>query len=576
MVQIDRYNFRLDTINNEVRNLRHWGQDVGDNWPVVYILNNNEEAYVGETVNAATRFEQHMQNPDRQNLTTIQIVTDKDYNKSVILDLESFLIKHMGADGKYLLQNGNTGLSDHEYYRRSEYEERFYTVWDELRKRGLVKSSIPEIENSALFKYSPYKSLGKEQIEVENAILESLIQLEPTGKKATIVVNGGAGTGKTILAIYLLKQIVDDFDNTLPGYEEERYEEEASYTNYLCDEAFRNINKVGIVFPQKSLRMSIKEVFGSIRGLSPNMVMTPAEVVKNYNRTGEKFDLLLVDEAHRLKYREKGTITGYQAYAKTNKLLGLDEKKGNELDWILKCSRNRIFFKDDYQTVRPCDISKRVFDTTIQSEENSVVVHKTLKSQWRCEGGDKYIRYMRDILFCNDPGYVKIDDYDLRMYDDCGQMISDIKKKNSDLGLCRVVAGFAWPWDRKDMSKYTIKIEGHSYRWNTTDENWIGRAGSVNEIGCIHTVQGYDLNYAGIIIGKDLQYDPVEKRMFSNKANYHDAKGKATLADDPEVLCDYIRNIYLTLLTRGIKGTYVYVCDEALREYFKCYLPLYK
>ena len=139
---------------------------------------------------------------------------------------------------------------------------------------------------------------------------------------------------------------------------------------------------------------------------------------------------------------------------------------------------------------------------------------------------------MKDILSCCAAGYQEIDNYDLQLYEDCGQMVSDINKKNDEIGLCRVVAGFAWPWDRKDKTKHTIKIGTKSYQWNTTDTNWIGMAGSEKEIGCIHTVQGYDLNYAGIIIGNDLQYDPDKKCMFSNKANYYDLKGKSSLAND--------------------------------------------
>ena len=562
MVQIDRYNFTEESIS-EVRSLSHWGQDVGNNWPVVYILNNNKEAYVGETLNAATRFEQHMQNPERKRLTEIRIVTDNNFNKSVILDLESFLIKHMAADGKYNLQNGNDGLTNHEYYKRLEYEDSFYDIWDKLYGLGVVSRSILDIENSALYKYSPFKSLGKEQIQAEREILRTFTQLRGTGENATIIINGGAGTGKTILAIYLIKLIVDDKERNLPDSEEE--DDEITAFENAVNEAFGDIRKIGIVFPQKSLQLSIKEVFSSIRGLSPDMVLSPTDVVNDYITTGKKYDLLLVDEAHRLKYREQGALTNYPIYKKCNKELGLSEKKGNELDWILKCSENRILFRDELQTIRPCDIRKEVFDKSIYSD-GSIVVHKTLKSQWRCEGGDKYIDYLKSIFFDQDTVYQTIDNYDLKLYENCKEMIDDIKAKNKEMDLCRTAAGFAWPWDKKDKSKCTIDIQGHKYKWNTTDKNWIDKANSENEIGCIHTVQGYDLNYAGIIIGGDLKYNSVTKKMFSDKTNYYDVKGKSTIADDPEKLCEYIKNIYLTLLTRGIKGTYIYVCDDALRD----------
>ena len=96
----------------------------------------------------------------------------------------------------------------------------------------------------------------------------------------------------------------------------------------------------------------------------------------------------------------------------------------------------------------------------------------------------------------------------------------------------------------------------------------------MSKIGCIHTLQGYDLNYAGIIVGNDLKYDPEKQVILADKTNYFDTLGKAGVADDPEALKDYLCNIYLTLLTRGIKGTYIYVCDDALQEYFRQFIPL--
>ena len=119
MAFIDHYEFDENSIN-EVSKLRHFSTEVGVNWPVVYVINNDEEAYVGETVNIARRMEQHLQTEERQRLTEINVVSDKTFNKSAILDLESFLIRYMSSDGKYRLQNGNSGIKDHEYYDRSE------------------------------------------------------------------------------------------------------------------------------------------------------------------------------------------------------------------------------------------------------------------------------------------------------------------------------------------------------------------------------------------------------------------------------------------------------------------------
>ena len=100
-------------------------------------------------------------------------------------------------------------------------------------------------------------------------------------------------------------------------------------------------------------------------------------------------------------------------------------------------------------------------------------------------------------------------------------------------------------------------------------DNWIQTPNAVNEIGCIHTVQGYDLNYTGVIIGEDIKYDPETNEIYAVKENYHDQQGKSGVANDPEGLRNYLTNIYMTLMTRGIKGTYIYVCDDELRKYFE-------
>ena len=125
---------------------------------------------------------------------------------------------------------------------------------------------------------------------------------------------------------------------------------------------------------------------------------------------------------------------------------------------------------------------------------------------------------------------------------------------------------------KKNKKEYDIVIDGNAYRWNSTMDNWINKPYSVNEIGCIHTVQGYDLNYVGVIIGEDVKYDLAKKTIIADKANYYDTLGKSGIADDPDALKDYLENIYRTLMTRGVRGTYVYVCNKELRDYMSQFI----
>ena len=105
---------------------------------------------------------------------------------------------------------------------------------------------------------------------------------------------------------------------------------------------------------------------------------------------------------------------------------------------------------------------------------------------------------------------------------------------------------------------------------NSTTDSWVNSKEATNEVGCIHTIQGYDLNYAGVIIGADLRYNKLAQKLVVDKASYYDFNGKRSLKD-PNELEFYIKNIYKTLLTRGVKGTYIYVCDKDLRDYLKAY-----
>ena len=168
-------------------------------------------------------------------------------------------------------------------------------------------------------------------------------------------------------------------------------------------------------------------------------------------------------------------------------------------------------------------------------------------------------------------------------------MVETIKEKDKEYGLCRNVAGYAWAWKskgtklplhitQKDVNNivsngiYDIEIDGYKYIWNTKTKDWINSQNSVNEIGSIHTIQGFDLNYVGIIIGNELKYDNKDHKFIVDRTNYYDTKGKSA-TDDKELL-QYILNIYCTMCTRGMLGTYLYICDDGLRAYLKKYIDV--
>lgn len=149
----------------------------GTNWPAVYIIYNNESAYIGETLDLARRTEQHLAEDEFSVFTDICLISDKTFNKSVVLDLEAFLIKYMGADGAKALTNENAGVVDHNYFYKEAYEDDFKEIWSQLLSIGLVSKSLLDIENSELFKYSPYKSLNYEQQKAAYDILQRLYEI---------------------------------------------------------------------------------------------------------------------------------------------------------------------------------------------------------------------------------------------------------------------------------------------------------------------------------------------------------------------------------------------------------------
>ena len=155
---------------------------------------------------------------------------------------------------------------------------------------------------------------------------------------------------------------------------------------------------------------------------------------------------------------------------------------------------------------------------------------------------------------------------------DFAEMHQEIQKRDQEHGLSRLLAGFAWPWQSKvGKADFDIEIEGIRLPWNRRNYDWINSPTSSEEVGSIHTIQGYDLNYAGVIIGRDLFFNEETQSVAFSRDNYFDKKGKENnptlgLSYTDDDLLQYVLSIYRVLLTRGIKGTYIYACDESLRE----------
>ena len=193
----------------------------------------------------------------------------------------------------------------------------------------------------------------------------------------------------------------------------------------------------------------------------------------------------------------------------------------------------------------------------------------------RVQTNQDYVGYIRRILSNKKPKVETFEGYDLRFFDDFHHFVDELRLRDSEVGLSRLLAGYAWRWNsKKNKSAYDIEIEGLRFRWNQTDVDWVNSPNSVNEVGSIHTIQGYDLNYAGVIIGRDLSFSSTDRRIVFDRSNFFDSKSiqrnKTRQFTDDELVA-FIRNIYAVLLTRGMLGTYIYVCDPELRRHLEPY-----
>ena len=542
--------------------------DKGQNWPVVYILNGASEAYVGETNNAYKRIGQHLENPKRSVMTDVLLLLNDSFNKSATLDIENKLIQFMHADGKFKLQNENAGQSvQHNYYQRGLYEQCFLDIWNELKRKKLANKTLYEIRNSEIFKYSPYKELTEDQFTCVERLLAVTGKSLEQQLSSKLVIQGGAGTGKTVLAVYFIKCLMDilsrntnfeDLDEVLP--EDSPILQSAQLVKAIQE---HKELKVAFVVPAPSFRETVKKIFRVTNGLKPSVVIGPNDIAK------KDYDIVIVDEAHRLQRRKD--LVNYGAYDAVCNSLGLSHD-ATQLDWIMAKKRPlTVLFYDAKQRVKNTDMLEDSFNNFINGAE---VINLT--AQLRIQGGNEYIQFINDLLNNNNNVSYESNKYDLLVFDDYGKMEQAIKAQNAkNEGLCRIVSGISYPYSTKMRDKVAKKeldvdVDGdgkYLRMWNLgfNDPTFITDESHKDEIGCVYTCQGYDLNYVGVILGPDIFYNKETKKIDIHIEKCTDKKTK--VKDNEEETKQNILHQYLVLLTRGIYGTYIYAVNKDLRDY---------
>ncbi len=376
--------------------------------------------------------------------------------------------------------------------------------------------------------------IDDQKVVYENAL--TLAKKASDKNKQVLIVKGGPGTGKSVVAINLLV--------------------------YLT--------KIGMLAQYVSKNAAPRAVYearltGSIRPtVIRNLFRGSGAFIETQNN---EFDVLIVDEAHRL-----------------NKHSGLFGNLGeNQIKEIIAASKFSVFFIDEDQRVTLKDIGRKQEIEIWASRAGASITELELNSQFRCNGSDGYLAWLDNILQIRETANDEITDleYDFQIVDTPSALRDIIFEKNKVNNRARMVAGYCWRWPSKtDSAAYDIEFPEDDFRmkWNLTEDGstWIISPESVNQIGCIHTCQGLEVDYIGVIVGEDLVVrngkiiaDP-SKRASSDSS----VKGyKRLLQEKPaetKIMLDLIiKNTYRTLMTRGMKGCYVYFVDQETRQYWK-------
>ena len=417
-------------------------------------------------------------------------------------------------------------------------------------KYGDDKETLYMIENG---KIRPSKSLqdalsnmlkGNQEfvmIDDQKLVYETALQMARNsyrdGKKRVLIVKGGPGTGKSVLAVNLLVKLTNE--------------------NMVCSYVTKN------AAPRNVYATKLSGDFRKTR--INNLFKGSGAFVESATN---EFDVLIVDEAHRLN-------------AKSGMFQNLGE---NQIKEIIKASKFSIFFIDETQRVTLKDIGsiEEIQKYINQAEAESEIME--LESQFRCNGSDGYIAWIDDVLDIrktgNSDGFEL--DYDIKVCDSPTEVRDIIFEKNKINNKARLLAGYCWNWIKEGKNKsdvYDITIPEYDFAmsWNLgSSSTWAIDPDSVNEIGCIHTSQGLEFDYVGVIIGNDLRYEnnKIKTDVTERAKTDQSIKGiykiyQQDFEKAQKIADELIKNTYKTLMTRGQKGCYIYCVDKDLAQYLR-------
>lgn len=477
----------------------------------------------------------------------------RDYNKTV--QDQNIVLSPCAYLHNYALKENDPILD--EQYKEYIEEAPVFCERDALKLREFIHRFIQKGDDKKILyeidhgKIRPSKSLqnaisnmlkgNREFIMIDDheVVYENILQLacksQKDGKKRTIIVEGGPGTGKSVIAVQLLVGLT----------------KKNQFVQYVSkNQAPRNVYKAKLKGTVK-----LSSVDNMFRGSA------------SYVHVGkDQINTLIVDEAHRLEERSQYT-----------------KKTGNEnqIKEIINASKCSVFFIDESQRVTMSDIGSVDEIKKWAKVESSEITQLKLLSQFRCNGSDGYLAWVDNTLEIQPTANYNLEDidYDIRVLDSPLEVRELIIEKNKINHRSRMLAGYCWDWirDGKNNSKvHDIKIGDFEMSWNLGNSIFALDETSIDEIGCIHTSQGLEFDYVGLIIGDDMRYEDHHIVTDASKRAKTDQSMKGIKKLDKQDHCkaeekadEIIKNTYRTLMTRGMKGCYIYCTDQNLRNYLK-------
>ena len=432
------------------------------------------------------------------------------------------------ADAPVFLQEDGDKLQDYlaEYVSKPSNKNLF-----EIIENGKLKpsKSLQDTVGSILNGNPEFEMIDEQQVAYAT-ILKLVENSVDSEERHTIIIQGGPGTGKSVIAINLLAKIINN--------------------GYSCVYTTKN-GAPRYAFSKHLIKG--KHTIGFLKGLfkgTPSFIDVPENT----------YDCILADEAHRLNMRSR---------------VGTFYKGENQIKEIINACKISVFFVDEDQMVTTRDIGT-VEAITEQARIQGSIVHAgenlKLVSQFRCNGSDGYLSFLDDVLgirqTANRDGFDL--DYDIQVFDDACSMREALREKNGN-NKARMIAGYCYDWvSNNDKSKMDIVLPGgFEAQWNFTTNEFATDPNSFEQVGCIHSTQGVEFDYVGIIVGKDLRYENGAVVTDQKAVARTDNSSGIRSCTDREKADRLIRNTYKTLLSRGQKGCYVFCEDEALSNYLK-------